>query len=79
MCHMVHNWRGDEEKLKGFEKKILRKIHGPVFNIRTQQWKLRSNAQLENLYKKENIVQFIKSIKMLWVEHAWRADGWLIK
>jgi hypothetical protein len=30
----------------------------------TQQWELRLNAQLENLNKKENIVQFIKSIRM---------------
>jgi len=51
--------KGDEEKLRIFERKILR-IYGPVFNTETQQWELRSNAQLENLYKKEDIVQFTK-------------------
>lgn len=56
-------------------KKILRKIHGPVFNTETQQWELRSNAQLENLYKRENIIQYVKNIRMQWAGHAWRAEG----
>jgi hypothetical protein len=62
--------KGDEEKLRRFERKILRRIYGPVFNIETQYWELRSNAQLEHLYKKENIVQFIKNIRMQWAGHS---------
>lgn len=46
---------GDEEKLR-FERKILRRIHGPVFNTEIQQWELRSNTHLENSCKNENIV-----------------------
>lgn len=34
-----------------------------------------NRCQLENLYKKENIVQFIKSIRMQRGGHAWRAGG----
>ncbi|XP_050444050.1 uncharacterized protein LOC126847716 [Adelges cooleyi] len=69
-CATWSSTKGDEEKLRRFERKILRRIQGPVFNTETQQWELRSNAQLENLYKKENIEQFIKSIRMQWAGHA---------
>lgn len=58
---------------------MLIRIHVQVFNTKTQQWKLRSNAQLENLYKRENNVQFVRSTRMQWARHAWRADGCLIK
>jgi len=78
-CATWATTKGDEEKLSRFERKILRRIHGPVFNTETQQWELRSNAQLENLYKRENIIQYVKSIRMQWAGHAWRAEGCLIK
>jgi hypothetical protein len=78
-CATWSTTKGNEEKLRRFERKILRRIYGPVFNTETQQWELRSNAQLEHLYKKENIVQFIKSIRIQWAGHAWRAEGCIIK
>jgi len=60
-------------------KENPKKKYGPVFNTEKQQWELRSNTQQENLYKKENIVQFIKSIIMQYAGHSWRADGHIIK
>jgi hypothetical protein len=62
-CATWSKTKGDKENLKRFERKI-------VFNTKTQQWKLRSKAQLKNLYKKENIMQFIKSIRMKWAKLA---------
>lgn len=68
----------DEKKLLQFERKILRKIHGPIYNQEDQKWKIRSNNQLSAVYKKENLVQFVRSTRLSWMGHVWRADGRLI-
>lgn len=62
--------KGDKEKLRRFERKILRRILGPVLNTETQ-WELKTNAQLENTYKEEDVVKFIKGIIMQWAEYSW--------
>lgn len=44
-----------------------------------QIWEFRSNNQRGNLYKKENILQFIKSKGMQWIGHVGRAAEYVIK
>jgi hypothetical protein len=41
-----------------FERKILRKIYGPVKE--NELWKIRRNDELEDIIKGDNIVRFIK-------------------
>ncbi|KAL4112841.1 hypothetical protein QTP88_016561 [Uroleucon formosanum] len=50
-----------------------------LFKSSEQKWLRRSNEDLKNLYLKENIVQFVRSSRLAWAGHAWRADGSLIK
>ena len=40
------------------ERKILRKIFGPV--LEDNQWRIKTNAELENLFKDANFGTFIK-------------------
>ena len=49
---------GEERALAVFERKILRKIHGPVKE--NELWRIRRNDELEAIIKGENIVGFIK-------------------
>jgi hypothetical protein len=44
-----------EEKLKIFERKILRSIYGPVQDS-DNEWRVRTNQEIEALMKEENIV-----------------------
>jgi hypothetical protein len=44
-----------EEKLKIFERKILRSIYGPVQHT-NNEWRVRTNQETEALMKEENIV-----------------------
>lgn len=37
-------------------------------------WERRSNEQIQQLYGKGNIVQFIKGTRLEWAGHVWRAD-----
>jgi hypothetical protein len=48
----------EERKLAVSERKILRKIYGPVKEY--ELWRIRRNDELEAIIKGENIVRFIK-------------------
>jgi hypothetical protein len=48
-----------ERVLAVFERKILRKIYGPVKE--NELWRIRRNYELEDIIKGENIFGFIKS------------------
>jgi hypothetical protein len=49
----------EERVLAVFERKILRKLYGPVKE--NELWKIGRNDELEDIIKGENIVRFIKS------------------
>ena len=59
-----------ERALAVFERKILRKIYGPVKE--NELWRIRRNDELEATIKKENIVRFIKSQRIRWIGHIER-------
>lgn len=43
-CDTWATTKGDDEKLRLFERKVLRKIDGPVFNNTEQKWEIRTNC-----------------------------------
>jgi hypothetical protein len=50
----------DEQNLRKFERRILRKIFGPVQN-EDVSWRIRMNYELSEQVKNADIVRFIKS------------------
>ena len=62
-----------EEKLKIFERKALRSIYGPVQDS-NNEWRVRTNQEIEALIKEENIVRFIKSQRLAWYGHVNRME-----
>jgi hypothetical protein len=57
----------EERILAVFERKILRKIYGPVKE--NELWRIRRNDELEDIIKGENIVRFIKRQRIRWLGH----------
>ena len=55
----------EERALAVFERKILRKIYGPVKE--NELWRTRQNHELEAIIKGENIVRFIKCQRIRWL------------
>jgi hypothetical protein len=55
----------DENALRIFERKILRRIYGPVSEGDT--WRIRTNGELEDILSDEDIVRFVKSRKLAWL------------
>jgi hypothetical protein len=57
----------DENALRMFERKIVRRIYAPV--MENNVWRIRYNEDLNTLMNGEDIVRFIKSQRIRWLGH----------
>ncbi|KAL4100675.1 hypothetical protein QTP88_020709 [Uroleucon formosanum] len=71
--------KGDSKRLMTFERKVLRNIYGPKFDAESQTYERRNNQELQELYNRPNIIAYIRSKRLEWFGHVWRADGQVIK
>jgi hypothetical protein len=78
-CDTWASTKVDEEKLAIFERKILRRIYGPVFNVNLRVFERRRNEDLQRLYNKPNICKFLSRKRLEWAGHVWHAEGCLIR
>jgi len=62
----------EENALRRFERKVLRKIYGPVLDKGV--WRIRYNNELCKLTGGEDIVRFIKAQRIQWLGHVERMD-----
>jgi hypothetical protein len=58
--------------LRIFERKIIRKIYGPV--MENDSWRIRYNEGISKLLKGEDIVRFIKSHTIRWLGYVERME-----
>jgi len=63
----------DEQYLRIFERRILRKILGPVQN-EDGFWRIRMNYELNDLIKNANIMRFVRSKRLAWLDHVMRME-----
>jgi len=59
------------DKLMIFERKITRKIFGPT---RTDDgyWRIKSNQEINDILKGQNLIGFIKKQRLNWLGHVER-------
>jgi hypothetical protein len=62
----------EEQALLIFERKIFRRIYGPKYE--DGEWKSRTNRELEELSKGENIVKCIKGQRISLLGHLERME-----
>ena len=63
----------DEQYPRIFERRILRKIFGPVKDDDVF-WRIRMNYELNDLLKHADIVRFVKSKRIAWLGHVMRME-----
>jgi hypothetical protein len=61
-----------EQRLRVFEKKVLRRIFGPKRDVVTGGWRKLHNDDLHNSYSSSSIIRVIKIRRMKWVGHVVR-------
>ncbi|KAL4143118.1 hypothetical protein QTP88_005484 [Uroleucon formosanum] len=69
----------EESRLMIFERKVLRKIFGPIYDRQTNEWRKLHNVELQGLFQRPNIVREIAKRKLSWAGHAWHKQGTLVK
>jgi hypothetical protein len=64
----------NEQQLRIFERKILKKLFGPIQDEKGI-WRIRKNHELNDLVGNVGIVRVIKSRRMAWLGKVMRMDG----
>jgi len=64
--------KSDKNLLRIFERKILRRIYGPVQE--GDIWRIKNNEELNRSINGENIVKFIKAQRIRWLGHVKRME-----
>jgi hypothetical protein len=60
----------EEQRLRVFENRMLRRIFGPKRDEVTGEWRRLHSEELNDLYSSPNIIQVIKSRRMSWAGHV---------
>jgi hypothetical protein len=75
LTYGAETWAATESELQKmlvFEQKILRKIYGPVKD--RDNWRIRTNSELDTLTGGVNIVRYIKAQRLRWFGHIQRME-----
>jgi hypothetical protein len=62
----------EEQRLRVFENRVLRRIFGLKRDEVAGEWRILHNEELNDLYTSQNIIRVIKSRRMRWAGHVVR-------
>jgi hypothetical protein len=62
----------EENRLRVFENRVLRRIFGPKRDEVTEVWRKLHNEELHGLYSSPSIIGVIKASRMRWTGHVAR-------
>jgi hypothetical protein len=71
-CETWAMGKNDESKISIFERKVLRKIYGPVND--KGKWQIRYNNELYQLLGEPDIIKEVQARRVRWLGHLFRGN-----
>jgi hypothetical protein len=71
-CESWSLTKNEENKIKTFKRKILRKIYGPTND--NGVWRIRYNQELYGLYNEPDIIKMFKAARLRWLRLFYRTE-----
>ena len=65
----------DRKKLNVFERKVYRRILGPVYDKEKENWRILTNREIYAMVKRLTITETIRLNRLRWFGHVQRMEG----
>jgi hypothetical protein len=65
----------DRKQLNIFERKVYRRILGPVYDNEKENWRILTNTEIYARVKKPTIIETIRLDRLRWFGHIKRMEG----
>ena len=75
LTHASETWtltKGDRKKMNIFERKVYRRILGPVYDNEKENWRILTNTEIYAMVKKPTITGTIRLNRLRWLGHVQR-------
>ena len=77
LTHASETWtlmKTDRKKLNIFERKVYRRIWGPVYDNEKQNWRILTYKEMYASVKKPTIIETIRLNRLCWFGHVQRME-----
>ena len=64
----------DRKQINSFERKVYRRILGPVYDNEKENWRILTNKEIYPMVKKSTITEKIRLNKLHWFGHVERME-----
>ena len=71
----LSNEERQRKQLNIFERKVYRRILGPVYDNEKENWRILTNKEIYASVKKPTIIETIRSNRLHWFGHVQRMEG----
>jgi len=69
----LETWR-DRKQINIFERKVYRRILGPVYESEKENWRILTNKEMYAMVKKPTITETIRLNRLHWFGHVKRME-----
>jgi len=78
LTYATETWiltKRDRKKLNIFERKVYRRVLGPVYDNEKENWRILTNKEIYASIKKPTVIETIRLNRLRWFGHVQRMEG----
>jgi len=64
----------DRKQINIFEKKVYRRMLGPVYDNEKENWRILTNEEIYAIIKKPTVIETIRLNRLCWFGHVQRVE-----